>query len=351
MDPRFEQLKRRARSTFGDAPVEATVQRVRAIIGPVRFATNTTQENALVQLADEGLEALRSNQVPDASQYAALQIMIRLARPSILSRGGQLGPFPRPPQGFAPTLGADVAAGGATDADLNALDSQADERQQTWDAFRSRADALLPAIGRIDADARPMGTGFLAAPGLLLTNRHVLEQISFGSLMLDPGQAQVRFGQEDRTVDTFPAVDIVGVTAVAEGHDLALLELGPGGPAAPPMPPPLVFSDRGLQAGDEVVAVGYPVKDDRNSPTMMDRIFEGKYGVKRAAPGEVMEVGTGRVFHDCSTLGGNSGSPVLAMDTAEVVAVHSSGFFTWRNEAVTAEAARAFVTETTGGGP
>jgi endonuclease G len=51
------------------------------------------------------------------------------------------------------------------------------------------------------------------------------------------------------------------------------------------------------------------------------------------------------VGHDCSTLGGNSGSPVLALDTAEVVGLHFGGSFLWRNEAVTAPILADFVSK------
>ena len=91
------------------------------------------------------------------------------------------------------------------------------------------------------------------------------------------------------------------------------------------------------------------MRDPSNSPEMMDQLFEGRYEIKRAAPGEVVGTRSDRVFHDCSTLGGNSGSPLVSLDSAEVVGVHSNGFFTWRNEGVAGAAARAFVASHTGG--
>ena len=73
-------------------------------------------------------------------------------------------------------------------------------------------------------------------------------------------------------------------------------------------------------------------------------VFGTKFGVKRAALGEVLDgSGTPTLFHDCSTLGGNSGSPVFAVATGRVVGIHRSGFFMYRNEAVDGGSLDAFV--------
>jgi hypothetical protein len=68
----------------------------------------------------------------------------------------------------------------------------------------------------------------------------------------------------------------------------------------------------------------------------MRRIFMDVYNVKRLQPGQ----GAGRASarasfgHDCSTLGGNSGSPIFSMKTGRVVGLHRDGYFLYRNEAV-----------------
>jgi endonuclease G len=57
----------------------------------------------------------------------------------------------------------------------------------------------------------------------------------------------------------------------------------------------------------------------------------------------VIGTGTSSLYHDCSTLGGNSGSPVLSLADASVVALHRDGYFTYRNEAVDGASLGAFV--------
>jgi endonuclease G len=95
-----------------------------------------------------------------------------------------------------------------------------------------------------------------------------------------------------------------------------------------------------------VGTLGYPYKDDRN-PLFVDAIYQDKYGVKRGAVGELIAARGDSIFHDCSTLGGNSGSPVMALETGAVVGLHFTGDFMYRNGAVAAAAAAEFVTDTT----
>ena len=69
---------------------------------------------------------------------------------------------------------------------------------------------------------------------------------------------------------------------------------------------------------------------------MLQDIFGGTYEVKRLQPGTVMQVDTARkVFtHDCSTLGGNSGSCVVDLRTGLVIGLHFGGGYRRANFAV-----------------
>jgi endonuclease G len=49
--------------------------------------------------------------------------------------------------------------------------------------------------------------------------------------------------------------------------------------------------------------------------------------------------------HDCSTLGGNSGSPIVSLKTGYVVGVHREGFFLERNVAVRSNCIQSFVSK------
>ena len=66
----------------------------------------------------------------------------------------------------------------------------------------------------------------------------------------------------------------------------------------------------------------------------MDSIFGDVYGRKRIAPGFVKSLIGAELSHDCTTLGGNSGSPVIDIETGLVVGLHKSGVFLKSNGAV-----------------
>jgi endonuclease G, mitochondrial len=110
--------------------------------------------------------------------------------------------------------------------------------------------------------------------------------------------------------------------------------------------PALAFDTRTLPPKLMVGTIGYPLKDERN-PLFVDAIYQGSYGVKRGAIGELMDARDHLVYHDCSTLGGNSGSPVLALDTGGVIALHFTGEFMYRNEAVAAGDVVQFIHDAT----
>ena len=94
---------------------------------------------------------------------------------------------------------------------------------------------------------------------------------------------------------------------------------------------------------DQIVAIiGYPAFDSRNDPNDQARYFRDLYNVKRCAPGKVMQRLTGRTTlrHDCTTLGGNSGSPLIRLEDRKVVGLHFAGVYGVENSAVGAATLR-----------
>ena len=134
---------------------------------------------------------------------------------------------------------------------------------------------------------------------------------------------------------------IVKVVAVHETLDLSLFEVDSVTLDVDRALLPMAPAD--AAQGDTVVVLGYPQNDSARNPLFVSSIFGNRFGVKRAAPGEVIEVKGSGVYHDCSTLGGNSGSPVVSLKTGQVVGVHRSGDFMYRNESVLGSGLSAFV--------
>jgi S1-C subfamily serine protease len=277
----------------------------RAIVGPANMPPGKQAE-----LAKKALESIRAGRLPTPKEYAALELIVRLMRPSLLSVGRAIDDLPPEASSF----------GG-------------------WDEFRTRIRPSLYTIGRVDdATGEGVGTGFLVSSTLLVTNRHVLDQLSSGSRRLERGQASVRFVREFKTIPDEAPIAVVGVAAVHGTLDLALLEIDPvtlGDDRTT-----LQIAEEEAQGGDAIVALGYPQQDSLRNPMFISAIFGNRFGVKRVAPGEVVEAVPGAFQHDCSTLGGNSGSPVVSIATGRVVGVHCAGKFMYRNESVPAAITR-----------
>ena len=60
---------------------------------------------------------------------------------------------------------------------------------------------------------------------------------------------------------------------------------------------------------------------------MQARVFGDVFGVKRVQPGQLLMVDREltEFHHDCLTLGGNAGSPVVDVDTGLVLGIHYAG--------------------------
>jgi hypothetical protein len=310
-DEMRRRMRERAGRALGNHQVQEAVAKVRAIVGPAEIPASEPD-------AQSAWDKLRNGDAPEPNELAALELVIRLLRPAPFSRGGELDDLP----------------------DQQGHNLYPTELKDAWSRFRAKVKPLLYSVGRVNlADGTHIGTGFLVDDGVLATNRHVLDDLTFGTDLLGPGRAQVVFQRETGSND-LPRhiVPIEGVVRVHKTHDIALLAL-------PRLGRPAVTLDAGgVSDGARVAVIGYPAKDEVRNPVFTAAIFGTRLGVKRAALGEVLD-GTARptLFHDCSTLGGNSGSPVFSLDTCRVVGIHRSGFFMYRNEAVDGPSLDAFV--------
>ena len=85
-----------------------------------------------------------------------------------------------------------------------------------------------------------------------------------------------------------------------------------------------------------VAVVGYPARDDETDPHLMRRLFGTEFNVKRFAPGYIYRFDDQYrdYLGDYTSLGGNSGSAVLSLDTHKVVALHYAGAFKTANYSV-----------------
>ncbi|WP_315755857.1 MULTISPECIES: serine protease [unclassified Bradyrhizobium] len=305
LDQRHAFLLDRARRALGhNTPMDA-VDKVRSIIG----AKDIPNSEAEAQVA---MDTLLAGDIPTPAQLAALEIVVRLMRPVVFTEDGILGDLP----------------------ETKNRDLRPEDLTKAWSAFQTMVRPHIGSIGRIeDSKGRHVGTGFVAGDDLIATNRHVLSVLTTGAEALRPDTCHIVFKYEyNRANSGSDKVPIETVKAIHPTLDVVLLRAPVAGRRALP------FSRTQPSAGDRVVTIGYPGKDEDNNPLFMGQVFDGKFGVRRAALGEVLDgSATPNLFHDCSTTQGNSGSPVFLIGDASVAAVHRSGYFMYRNEAVASD--------------
>ena len=241
------------------------------------------------------------------------------------------------------------------------------------DTWKTRLTKARPAlrkallsVGRIELDNNPnfdwVGTGWVVHDDVMVTNRHVAAEFGrrdgdrfiFRTSVQGEMGARVDFKEEHKGKSTaeFRILEVLHIED-DPGPDMAFLRVDWGTTAATKRRKPIALAES-TATGRSVAVIGYPAKDTRTRiPDDMDRIFGNVYNVKRLAPGEVTEVRDQEqlVTHDCTTLGGNSGSAVVDLDTGEAVALHFAGREKDRNFAVPAPTVRARLDELLGTAP
>jgi endonuclease G len=138
-------------------------------------------------------------------------------------------------------------------------------------------------------------------------------------------------GRDEKQVFEFKAVSYI---EPRPGLDLAFLEVEQiDGNIAKP----LTLSAL-PEATPFVATIGYPAFDSRiPEPDLMKQIYGEIYDKKRLAPGAITNADDNRVLHNCTTLGGNSGSVVVDLRSGNALGLHFSGSFLRTNYAVRAD--------------
>jgi hypothetical protein len=223
-----------------------------------------------------------------------------------------------------------------------------------WKTRLQQASAVIgpaiAAVGRVEATNWPMGlpyigTGWLIEQNLIVTNRHVALEFAqrgqkgfvfqLGFDRRNPVAVDVDFLEEIDNAATarFTIGDILYIASDTE-PDVAFLRVGPG---KGPIGRPIKLGSDVLPSKTMVGVIGYPGQDPRIPDlALMAKIFGNVFDKKRFAPGYVTGFEADAITHDCTTLGGNSGSVVLDLLTGEAAALHFSGVFLKTNYAVPA---------------
>ena len=223
---------------------------------------------------------------------------------------------------------------------------------------KTRLEARIPSAGRIDVRNHRLdwvGTCWVVAQDILVTNRHVAREFAtegdggfvfrqnFGR---PPVKASVDWRHEHQQPDesVFRIQEVLWIEP-DDSVDVALLRVSATGEAGEAVPGVVELMTReevdATGVGAWVGVVGYPAFDTRNDVADQQRIFDGVYNAKRLAPGQVTAVaGTDLLHHDATTLGGNSGSVIVELESGKAIGLHFGGIEGQRNEAVQAPRVR-----------
>jgi S1-C subfamily serine protease len=163
------------------------------------------------------------------------------------------------------------------------------------------------------------GSGFLIAPNLIITNRHVAEDGTSFVVKNDSGLVE--------------AATVSSISSVAD-VDLALLKLSKPLPVSP-----LAIREKDAQLGETTVVLGYPVPE----------LFEASLTVSRGVVSKSLLNGV-QLLHDASTDPGNSGGPCVDSQ-GNVIGVHFAGSTiakNARNYAVSGQGIKSFLSKIAG---
>ncbi|MER7050260.1 trypsin-like serine peptidase [Streptomyces jumonjinensis] len=276
------------------------------------------ERDRVLSAGADGLEKLaegRADEISDDESFGMEAIVLLEGRPAILVQNQDF-----PPQ----------------DGDWAVLNGH-----------RAAIRESIARVGRVEVSGHPsldwLGTAFPVAAGVVMTNRHVAVEFSRET---DAGWTFKKgMGAGISTAEAYAAPPGIGpvyavteVIGIHEELDMALLRISPDGDGAGPPDPLALAGDAPAEVrGHPVYCVGYPAYDGRrNEPVAMGRIFMDVYNVKRLQPGTTTELlpGGSVMMHDCSTLGGNSGSPVFGLSDHRVLGLHFGGRYGLGNYAV-----------------
>ncbi len=215
-------------------------------------------------------------------------------------------------------------------------------------------NTVIPSIGRVEvrnnAVYKWVGTGWLVDTDIIVTNRHVASKFcqdrdGFSFKVGYPSgfqSANMDFLEEHQNTTSLE-FDVESVLWMADNQkntpDIAFMRVKQTSRGH--VLPKVIALAEAVYEGDVVVTIGYPARD----PSIPDQelvleTFGDVYDKKRLAPGEVIKVGLVEIEHDCSTLGGNSGSPLIRLSTGEAVGLHFAGLYMESNFAVPAPIVR-----------
>ena len=238
--------------------------------------------------------------------------------------------------------------------EVTALGPEAVELVDRMKQQGSNLFSVLPLIGRIDVVNFPgdfVGTGWFVDTDIVVTNRHVASLVA----RWDGRKFVFSRGIAGQTIESswcnahefddlapdanriFKVTEVLYIEPDSGSHDIAFLKVARTTDGRGPAFIPVAPTDAAAEM--PVCVIGYPARAPRRvipNQDLMKQLYRDRFDVKRAAPGFTSGIDRGSTTHDCTTLGGNSGSAVLDLATGVAVGLHYAGIYEEDNFAVRA---------------
>ncbi|MEX2557652.1 MAG: serine protease [Actinomycetota bacterium] len=193
----------------------------------------------------------------------------------------------------------------------------------------------LPEGAKVNRISGVRATAFLVRPKVLVTNRHVIEEIAAEHLQtgnhdhwyvefLYPQAGGTGWSQTFRRIDWIFALNSGGTGPLDVG--LLTVRLNPND--SEPVEPVKLGNLNSVRAGAEVALAGYPLGDELLTGPSVTRFGPVVHAgiISAVAPYDTVDPRNITTFlTDINTAPGMSGSPVFFPDTGEVVGLHYAG--------------------------
>lgn len=346
-----------------DRPVGRTLGGLGRSIGPDRprfesgSLTGTAHRDLLERFRDS--TSTRRDEMSRNNRVELFSIVFALYRPGPAFQTGHTLALE--------AFGAKVTPGGRTWREtLNRLNPGIADfaTARTWEETVANIAILARQSTRLDRlNGTQAGSGCLRSDGTLLTAGHVV--YSPGWLFGNPPTPATTPGWV-RYNQVSDAGSLPESTIVAEGHvtgqpmplDIAIVSQAASWKTVLVASqlaaefgalPGLTLQETELSAaelqGRPVAVIGHPLADNQGGdPAEIPLVFgDAQLGAKRFMPGRlhpeeplIDEGGKLLLNHDCSTLGGASGSCLIDLTTGNVLGIHVSGNSALQNRAVPA---------------
>jgi V8-like Glu-specific endopeptidase len=225
--------------------------------------------------------------------------------------------------------------------------------QESLDKFLASYSWILKSVGRVEQQKHTwapvhgqlvqisaweyIGTAFLFGSTTVVTANHVIDgrYNSVDRTIDSQSPIRVNFGAEHACPETnaAPTANVVRVIDSDPSGDIATLQISKVDGIRPLEAP----SDPTTKTNDAIMVVGYPGKDLRATRDLVlsvlavDDAQDQDSDVKRLQPGEILDathcvsLADFQLGHNASTLGNNSGSPIIRASDGKVIGVQTSG--------------------------